>query len=256
MNNLRVLSIIAVHTFREQWKNRFFQLILIFGAFMIYAALLVGAMAQEQEGRVLLNFGLGLIELVGLAAVMFGCASAVLKDMETKTIYLLLSRPLPRWVYLLGKYAGITLSVAAAIAAMGAVHATLLLLKGVSPGHYYVQMLLSSCCKTMIAGALAVLVSLISTSVLSAVIITSVFWTLGHFLKEIRFVASQFGGAAGAVSKLLFFAVPNMQVFSLNDWVNTSSRVFAGWPAMISYVVIYCGACMALSVWFFRRREF
>ncbi|MCX5783320.1 MAG: hypothetical protein NTW04_02605, partial [Elusimicrobia bacterium] len=79
MKNLRVATTLAVEVCKEQWKNKFFQLIIIFCGVMIYGSLLLGAMAVEQEGRVLFNFGLGFIEFAAAAAVVFGCSSSVIK---------------------------------------------------------------------------------------------------------------------------------------------------------------------------------
>lgn len=253
---LLAVKTIAFQVFREQWKNRFFQLVILFGGIIIYAALLLGAMAVEQEQRVLMNFGLGLIDFVGLAAVVFGCASAILLDMETKTIYLILSRPVPRAAYLAGKYAGIMLTVAAAIAAMGALHYALLLLKGFNPGWSYCGYLFAAWLKTLIIGGLTILVSLISTSLLSAVVIAVIFWTLGHFLAEVRFLATKLGGAAGAFLKPFLYIVPNMSLFALQDINAAPESAFAGWPALCGYAALYSLVCVFLAFALFRRKEF
>ncbi|MFA6582983.1 MAG: ABC transporter permease subunit [Elusimicrobiaceae bacterium] len=253
---LIALKNIAFQVFREQWKNRFFQLIIIFGGLIIYAALLLGAMAVEQEERVLTDFGLGLIDFVGLAAVVFGCATAILRDIETKTIYLILSRPVPRWSYLCGKYAGIMLTVAAAIAAMGAVHCSLLLLKGFRPGGVYFACLGAAWLKTCLMGGLTVLVSLISTSLLSSVVISVVFWTLGHFLAEVRFIADHMGGVAGLLLKPFLYLVPNMAVFDMKDALSAVPPVHAGAGAVLGYCALYVSVCMAYSIWLFRKKEF
>ena len=95
------------HVFSDQWRDRYFQLVLLFGGGLIYGSLLLGQLAVEQEGRVLFNSGALLIELAALGALLYGCASTILRDMEAKTIYLLLSRPVPRWVYIAGTYSGL-----------------------------------------------------------------------------------------------------------------------------------------------------
>lgn len=251
---LTAVKTIALQVFREQWKNRFFQLILLFGGLVIYAALLLGAMAVEQEQRVLMDFGLGLIDFVGLAAVVFGCATALLRDMETKTIYLILSRPVPRAAYLAGKYLGIMLTVAAAIAAMGAVHYSLLALKGLTPGWSYAGCLFAAWLKTLVMGGLTVLVSLVSTSLLSSVVIAVVFWTLGHFLPEVNFLAQKSGGLAGLVLKPFLYIVPNMSLFAVNE--TASALVVSGWHKLAGYAVLYAAVCMSVALALFRKKEF
>ena len=81
MQSLSLVGTIAAHTLRQQWKDRFLQLVVIFGGILVYAALLAGVLAVDAEQRALMDFGLALAELVGLAAVLFGCSSSILRDM-------------------------------------------------------------------------------------------------------------------------------------------------------------------------------
>lgn len=250
------LATLSFHVLQEQWKNRFFQLILIFAGVMLYSALLLGAMAVEQELRVLTDFGLGLIELVGLAAVIFGCATTVLKDIESKTIYLVLSRPVPRHAYLLGMLFGLFISVGLAMACMGLLHSGLLYLRGFSPPQFYLKILFLSWLKTVLIGCLAQTVSLFSTSVLSSVVITGIFWTLGHFLSETRFLLEHARPAASVILTPLLYAVPDLQLYNLKDRWDLASGLMPGWTAVTEYTFFYSGACVLAAVWLFRKKEF
>lgn len=256
MRTFEIILTLTAHSFREQWKNRFFQLILIFGGVIIYAELILGAMAQEQEARVLTDFGLALIEMVGLAAVILGCATTLLKEIETKTIYLILYRPVPRNAYIAGKLAGLLLSVGAAIACMGAIHAGLLLVKGLVIPGFYGQALLLIWLKIIIIGALSMFISLFTTSALSSVVIASIFWTLGHFLHEVGFLLERTKTFAGYFIKPLLYLVPNMQIFNLRDRWDLSSPLVPGWPSIVAYTILYAGACVLVSMRLFRKKEF
>jgi len=252
---MRTVVIIALHTLREQWKNRFLQLLLIFGGVLIYAALLLGAMAAEQERRVLLNFGLGLIELSGLAAVVVGCAYAVLRDMETKTIYLILSRPVSRGAYIVGKYAGLMLAAAAAMACMAVLHLLLLKFKGADAGAGYAAIIFSSWLKAALVGALTMLVSLISTSSLSALLMSGIFWTLGHFTGELRYISSKLGGASALLIQPLQWVIPDLSLLNLRDSF-AAALPHASWSVLLGYSALYCGVSLALACLLFSRKEF
>ena len=255
MRELLTIKIIALETLREQWKNRYFQMLVIFGGVMLYAALLLGAMASEQERRVLLDFGQGLIELSGLATVMLGCAFAVLKDMETKTIYLILSRPVSRRAYLCGKYAGIIAGAACAMFCMALMHLALLALRGGGPGTGYAAIILASWLKASVAGALTLLVSLISTSALSALSMAGIFWTLGHFTGELRFITSRLGGMSSLLAKPLIWLLPDMGLLNIRDAYAAGSP-HAPWSGLLAYCAVYCAACLGLSAALFSRKEF
>src|SRR5258708_5692622 len=126
-NSIRLISILALNQWREQWRNRSFLVAVVFSGVLIYASILLGVLAVEQETRALLDFGQSFIELIGLGLAAFGAATGILREMETKTIYLILSRPVPRWIYLLGRYFGLLLTTLGAVILMTAVHLTVLL---------------------------------------------------------------------------------------------------------------------------------
>ncbi len=249
--------VILFHVFREQWKNRFFQLVLIFAGVMLYAALLLGAVSVGQEYRALADFGFGLIELVGFAAVIFGCATTILKDMESKTIYLVLSRPVSRHAYLLGRLFGLFFSVGASIACMGVLHAVLLYAKGFPLPPLYFKILFMIWLKTIIIGSLAMTVSLFSTSILSSLLISSIFWTLGHFLSEARFLVEKSRTAGALLISPLLYIIPNLQLYNFKDRLGiTAPDANPALAVVLGYTLLYCAACSFFSVWLFRKKEF
>ena len=257
MKNLTLIGGLARHVFSDQWRDRYFQLVLLFGGGLIYGSLLLGQLAVEQEGRVLFNSGALLIELAALGALLYGCASTILRDMEAKTIYLLLSRPVPRWVYIAGTYAGLGAAAGAAVLCMGTLHFILLTAKGAAPAlSSYLLVLVAAWLKAMVVGALAVLVSLVSTSLLSAMMIAVFCWTLGHFMPEASFLAGRLQGPATWLVKPLLWLVPNMSLYNYRDSLELPSGAFPGWEILLSYSALYCAACLLLSVWLFRKREF
>ncbi|NLO90568.1 MAG: ABC transporter permease subunit [Elusimicrobia bacterium] len=257
MNRLSLASELARHTFLEQWRSRYFQLMVIFGAALVYASLLLGQLAVEQEGRVLFNSGALFLELAALGAMLLGCASSILRDMESKTIYLILSRPVPRWIYITGNYLGMAAAVGAAILCMGALHYLLLAFKGAAPSaEAYLLVMLAAWLKAAVAGALAVLVSLVSTSLLSAVMIAVFFWTLGHFVPEASFLAQRLQGPAGWLAKPLLWVIPNMSLFNYRETLDLPPGAFPGWGIALPYALLYICACLLFSVWLFRKREF
>ncbi|MFH1620397.1 MAG: hypothetical protein ABIG11_10920 [bacterium] len=255
MGYLAAIRVLVFHSLREQWKSRFLQLVIIFAGVMLYASLLLGAMAVEQEGRVLTDFGLALLELAGLAAVILSSSTTIQSDMESKTIYLVLCRPVPRSAYLLGKLSGILVSVAFAVLCMGFLHASLLTLRGIPIPPYYAQALLFSWVKLAIIGSLAVAVSLFSTSVLSSVVISSIFWTLGHFLAEARYLLDKSSAVVTIMSRPLLYAVPNLALYNVKDRMDAAAA-HPAWSVLSGYALLYIGACTLFSVALFRKKEF
>ncbi len=244
---------VAFNSFMESVRNRFFTLFAVFAFAAIYASVLAGVMAVDQEARVLTDFGLALMELVALAYALFSASSVLLREAETKTIYLVFSRPVPRSAYLAGKLAGSLMTSALMLAVMGLMH--LLLLKfrgfGVPPG--YAWALSGSLLKLAVITSFAFFVSLFSTSAVSTLVISGVFWTAGHFVTETRFLAESSGGAVAAALKAAIWIIPNLQLFNARDAAGASCAL--GPAAFFSAAAWVAGSYLA-AVWLISGKEF
>lgn len=256
---LQTIAILAANSWRENLRGRFLILVLVFGLVCLYMSLLLGLLAADQELRVLLDFGLALIELLGLAAALYGAATGILREMETKTIYLILTRPVSRGQFLLGRFLGLTLSVLAAMLLMALAHLILLFIKGWSWDSTYLPALLGAFLKVVVTASLALFLSLFSSSVLTALVITLVLWTLGHFLAEIRHMI-RWGSAYWSMLPMtaLSYVIPDLQLLNLRDRLSP----VAGAPAEISrllclfYAAAYSAAWLAAARWLLKRKEF
>lgn len=250
------LAILALSGLREQLRNRSYQLALVFAGVMIYLSLLLGMLAVDQELRALLDFGLSFIELMALAAAIFGAATGILREMETKAIYLILTRPVTRLEYLVGRYLGIVLSTAAAVLLMAAVHVALLFMRGWEFRPDYLLALFGIGLKVTVAAAIATLLALFSTSALSALTITGVLWTLGHFLPEMRFLA-QGGGFPSVPLAVAMKVAPNLQLLNFRERLDVSASAWTGEPVAfaVGYTALYSAVCLALAYSLLRTRD-
>lgn len=248
------LLILSKHAFREQLRSRFFGVSLVFGGLLIYLSVLLGALAADQELRVLLDFGFSAVELLATAATAYAAASGLIQEMETKTIYLVLSRPVSRPAYLLGRSLGLLASAVCAVALMSAMHLALLFAKGWRWENAYALALLGIGLKIVVTGALATLLALVSTSVLSGLLMTGVIWTLGHFAGEMRFLLAR-EALSAKVFSLIVYLVPNLQLFNFRDRLGHPGASEAVLLAL-GYAPLYAAACLALTMALFRRREF
>src|ERR1044071_6903651 len=116
------LLAIAKVTIIEQIRNRLYLIIVFFGAVILACSLLLGALAPGQKTRVIFDLGLLAIELFGLATAVFGSVTLILQEVESKTIYLLLTRPLNRSVYLAGRFLGLVVAVLITMMTMAVLH--------------------------------------------------------------------------------------------------------------------------------------
>jgi hypothetical protein len=252
----KVLSI-ARYTFVENIRNKVFYILIFFGVIMVFASLLMSAVGGEQSQRILLDVGLGAIEFFALVTVGFAAVTLVLEEMESKTIYLVLTRPVNRAAYLAGRYAGLLAAVYCGMLLMALFHSGLLFLKGWPFTGRYVLALLLSAEKITVIGSLALFFSLASTSAVSSVSFTVFFWLLGHLSEEIGFLAHKLTAVVPkALTLAAYYLIPNFQYFNLRDFWDAPNVIGPWILVSAAYGLLYSALCLALSLWIFKFREF
>jgi ABC-type transport system involved in multi-copper enzyme maturation permease subunit len=108
---MRSVSAIAYNTFREAVRNRVLYVILIFALIMIGASGMISRLSITEHGRIIKNLGFASINLFGVAIAVFVGVSLVFHELDRRTIYTIVSKPISRSQFLLGKYFGLLLTV-------------------------------------------------------------------------------------------------------------------------------------------------
>lgn len=254
---MSAVLILAANAWRELWRARFISLVALFGGVLVYMSVLLGVLAGDVELRVLLDMGLAVTELMTCGAVAYCAATGLIQEIEQKTLYLILTRPVPRAAFLGGRYLGTLAAASTAAAAMVGAQAVLLLLKGWAPSAELALAFWGILLKLAVTGAVATLLALISTSVLSAMTMTAIVWVLGHFVHEIRFLAERSVGAVTGVIAPAIYILPNFELLNYRDRLHIPGAGL-GEPLLwgFLYAVTYSAVCLGLTAALFRRREF
>lgn len=116
----RMLAV-AVNTFREAVRDRVLHGVLGLALGFLLFTLALAELALDQQRRVVLDVGLSSISLFSVIMSVFLGSSLLYKEIERKTLYVILPKPIRRHEFLLGKYFGIVLTVAVFVSIMGAV---------------------------------------------------------------------------------------------------------------------------------------
>lgn len=111
---------IAINTFREAVRDRVLYGVLGFATAVLLFTLALAELSLNQERRVVMDVGLASISLFAVVVAVFLGSSLLYKEIERKTLYVILPKPIHRWEFLVGKYFGITLTGLVFIAMMGA----------------------------------------------------------------------------------------------------------------------------------------
>ncbi|MFZ0318806.1 MAG: ABC transporter permease subunit, partial [Candidatus Sulfotelmatobacter sp.] len=104
--NARIVHI-AANTFREAVRDRVLYNLIAFAVLLSGAAILVGQISIEIEKLVVINLGLTAVSLFGIVIAIFIGIGLVSKEIEKRTLYTVLSRPVRRWEFIVGKFFGL-----------------------------------------------------------------------------------------------------------------------------------------------------
>jgi Cu-processing system permease protein len=255
------ISAITFNTFREAVRDRVLYNLIIFAILMMGAALLLGEITVDIERLFLVNMGLTAISIFGVVIAIFIGIGLVSKEIEKRTLYCILSRPVRRWEFIVGKFLGLatTLVVNSAFMAV-AFFAALLYL---DPLHKLTRAdtpllvaLYFIILQFFIVTALALLFSSFSSPILSAVLSFALF-IVGSFAADLRGMATMAKGGLRWLIKGVAYIVPNLT--SLNVVTSASHGEMVTRAVIVHntlYAVLYSLVAISAAVLIFERRNF
>jgi ABC-type transport system involved in multi-copper enzyme maturation permease subunit len=208
---------VAINTFREAVRDRVLYNLVLFALLMIGAAILVGEISIGIERLVIINLGLSAISIFGLVMAIFIGVGLVYKEIEKRTLYSLLAKPIRRWQFLVGKYAGLLLTLVVNTAFMTLGLAAALFYVGgrfvrsdasILVAIYFILL------EFGLVTALALFFSCFSSPMLSTLFTLGIYIT-GVFANDIRNVGDfTRNSAVLAVTRTLYYLVPNFHDFN------------------------------------------
>ncbi len=253
----RVRSI-AFNTFREAVRDRVLYNLIVFAFLLIGSALVFGQISIGIEKIVLINLGLAAISIFGVVIAIFIGIGLVSKEIDKKTLYTVLARPVRRWEFILGKFAGLigTLSVNAGLMAVGFFAALLIEQhRFVRSDVHLLTALYFILLEFVIVTAVALLFSSFSTPLFSTIFSFALF-AVGTFGDDLRgFAASSHGLTKWAISAAAYL-VPNLSTFNVISLVAHEEPIMGRLIVLnTAYAVFYSALVFAGAVLIFERRN-
>lgn len=258
----RILAI-AWNTFREAVRNKILYSLLFFAVLIILSALAMGSLTLHEEVRMTRDIGLFGIDAFGVIIAIFVGVNLLYKELDLKTVYTILPKPLHRWEFVLGKWLGMLLTLAVQMGVMGLVLGVTLAIQG---GKFDVPMAKAVWLlfvNVMLVTSIAVLFSAFSSPFLSG------FFALGCFLvgrsvPDIRALAPNLGPIGRPLLEMGCNVVPNMHLFYPSGAIVGAEHVSvhrelvsAGYIASATgYGVAYSLAVLIVAMLIFRKRDF
>lgn len=257
---IRRVGTIALHTFKEAVRDKVLYNLVVFALLLIGAAILFGEISVGIEEIILVNLGLSSISVFGVLMAIFIGIGLVSKEIERRTLYNILSKPVRRAEFIVGKYFGLLLTLVVNTMVMTAGFYLALLYQkhrltwsdfGPLVAVYFILLELA-----LVVG-IALFFSCISTPVLSAVF-TFCLYVIGNFLEEIQFLGRETKSwIIGQVTAVLYYGLPNFSDFNVIARTAHGERIAAALVTSNSYYALLYGAILVCaSILIFEEREF
>lgn len=260
---------VALNTFREAVRNRVLYVLALFAVGLMAFSVVLGALSMHEEVRIIKDLGLAGISLVGVVIALFLGVNLLSKELDRKTVYFVIPKPVRRWEFLLGKYVGQVLTLAVLVVLMASILALLLAAQGGRHGVVMVRAEVLVLVELMLLTAVAMLFSSFSSPYLSAML-TAALWIIGRNRGELVAFATGKkleGTALGTTLELVADVVPDFHAL----WVSGVPRSdeagatlpsvhesFVSWGYVAEaglYGLSYAAVCLLLAMVLFSRRD-
>jgi len=267
---MRAVWLIARAVFKESVRDRVPYAMVVFAVLLIAASYLIGQLTAGQDMKTIKDLGLSALSIFGLFIAVFIGIGLVSKEVDKKSVFGLLSKPLSRTQFILGKYAGLVMTLAVNLGVMTLAYYAMLYymhattLPGVRlawPSPAMDPRLLIAIglifAELMLVTALALLFSTFSSPLL-ATMLTLGLWVAGHFNADLRnFENVVDNPAAIAIARAAYYVLPNLAPFDVK------AEVVYGMPIArrvlgftLLYALVYITLLLTAAVTIFRRRDF
>ena len=267
---MRTVALIAAAVFKESVRDRVPYAMVVFAVLLMAASYLIGQLTAGQDMKTIKDLGLAALAIFGLFIAVFIGIGLVSKEVEKKSVFGLLSKPVSRTQFILGKYAGLVMTLAVNLGVMTVAYYAVLaylnftaspMVRAGWPTAALDPRLLIAIglifAELMLVTALALFFSTYSSPLL-ATLLTLGLWIAGHFNADLRNFENVVDSAAAAgLARALYYVLPNLAPFDVK------AEVVHGMPVALRHVVftlayagVYITTLLAAAVAIFRRRDF
>ncbi len=251
------IKVIALNTFKEAIRDRILYLLFFFAAVALVFSRLLAVLTVGDRVKIIKDVGLASISLFGvLMAIMVG-TGLVYKEIDKKTIYTLLSKPIQRWQFLLGKFFGLVLTLFIMILAMSLIFLVIVLLHTGRVEGLMLLAILFIFIELVLITAVAILFSCFSTPILSSIFALS-FYLIGHLSWGLEtLILKTQPGAARTFLRGLSAVLPDLENFNFKTEIVHGLTIdprFYFFSA--AYGLVYTLFILTLAVMIFRKRDF
>ncbi|MFC2163388.1 ABC transporter permease [Acidobacteriota bacterium] len=251
------IQAIAFNTFKEAIKDRILYLVFFFAVICLVFSRLLALLTVGDQVKIITDVGLAAISLFGaLMAILIG-TGLVYKEIDKKTIFSLLSKPIHRYQFLLGKFFGLILTLLVILSLMTVIFLGVLFLHTFQIEWRMFVVIFLIFIELSLITAVAILFSTFSTPILSSVF-TLAFYLIGHFSWGLETLIKKIqSGFLKILAQIFYTLLPDLENFNYKTEIVHHLPIPANALLLSTlYGVVYTAFILALAMLIFRKRDF
>lgn len=247
---------IGLNVFREAIRDKILYNLLVFSLMMIACAGLLSTLTVGERNKIIIDLGLASINLFGVLIAIFLGISLVNKEIDKRTIYTILSKPIRRSEFLLGKYLGLSITLFVNAAVMTSVLVVILGFLGEALSGRIFLPIAMIYLELLVLVAVSLFFSTFTTATLSAIFTIAVY-VIGHLTGDLIGLAKKASSGEGWILQVLYYLLPNLENFNYKSYAPYNLSIpFSLVSFSVMYGAVYITLLIAFSILIFQSREF
>jgi len=248
--------VIALNTFQESLRKKTFYILLVVALIVIGASRFFSFLAAEDELKMIKDVSFSTIEFFGALIAIFTALAAVSGEIEKRTIYPLLSKPITRSNFIIGKLIGQSLIILLNVILMSIFFIVLLLIKKSPPDIETFKTVFLIFIELVLIGSITLAVATFATDAFN-LIFSFFLYIVGHLISYGKSLLERVENVVlKGLGEMLYTVIPNYENFNIKDKVVVGVNVTWQYVGQtVLYGIIYIAIAVLIGVYFFNKRE-
>ncbi len=252
-----IIKAIVFNTFKEAIRNRFLYLLFFLGIFFAFSSYIISLLSIGGEEKVLMDVGLAAINFFSVLIAIFTGINLVYKEIDKKTVFNILSKPVSRENFIIGKFLGLAYTMFITLFLMAIIFVLFLYIAIGSFDANLLYFFILLYIELLVIISISLLFSSFSTPILSSIFTISIYllgnvtWTFNYFKHMLTSTLSKF------IAYPIYYVFPNLDKFNIkNDLVSNGVVDLTNFFYSSLYGIFYTVTILIITIIIFKRREF
>jgi ABC-type transport system involved in multi-copper enzyme maturation permease subunit len=253
---MRAIKAIAANTFREAIRDRILYLFVGFAIIMVLSTKLFGMLTVGDEGKIVKDIGLASMQVFSMLIAVMMSMILISREVDNRTVFNILAKPVRRWQFILGKYLGLVTIVAANLLLITLVLMLMVLVVTREVDFMLLFAGIMTMLEMLVLAAFATLFAVLTRPILGSLMTLAVF-VVGHMSADLWLLTRQLPGALTRIAiAVVYYLLPNLERFNFRtEIVHDLPIPEAAIVWAVVYAVAFVAVVLYLAVLRFRGKD-